>query len=57
MLDISQFSKVAPYLVNPLVLIGFGLFLVFGTQRIAAETAVPKYRLLQVYSEVLFDGF
>lgn len=28
--DISQFSKVAPYLVNPLVLIGFCLFLVFG---------------------------
>lgn len=28
--DIASFSKVAPYLVNPLVLIGFGLFLVFG---------------------------
>jgi hypothetical protein len=29
--EITGFSKVAPYLVNPLVLIGFCLFLVFGT--------------------------
>jgi hypothetical protein len=29
-MDISQFSKIAPYLMNPLVLIGFCLFLVYG---------------------------
>jgi len=28
--DISQFLKVAPYLINPLVLIGFCLFLFYG---------------------------
>jgi hypothetical protein len=28
--EISGFSKVAPYLVNPLVLVGFCLFLFFG---------------------------
>jgi hypothetical protein len=27
---VVQFSKVAPYLVNPLVLVGFCLFLLFG---------------------------
>jgi hypothetical protein len=31
--EITGFSKVAPYLVNPLVLIGFGLFLFFGLYR------------------------
>jgi hypothetical protein len=28
--DIAQFSQVAPFLVNPLVLVGFGLFLAYG---------------------------
>lgn len=28
--DIVQFSKIAPYLINPLVLIGFCLLLLFG---------------------------
>jgi len=28
--DLAPFSKVAPYLVNPLVLVGFCIFLFFG---------------------------
>ncbi len=38
--DISQFSKVAPYLVNPLVLIGFCLFLVFGTHWVLLKAGI-----------------
>ena len=30
----AQFAKIVPYLANPLVLIGFCLFLLFGTYRV-----------------------
>ena len=41
--DFAQFSKIAPYLVNPLVLIGLCLFLLFGTYQVLlkAELLVP----------------
>jgi hypothetical protein len=36
--EITGFSKVAPYLANPLVLIGFCLFLFFGIHRALLKT-------------------
>jgi hypothetical protein len=30
----AQFAKIVPYLANPLVLVGFCLFLLFGTHRV-----------------------
>ena len=41
-----QFSKIAPYLANPLVLIGFSLFLFFGIHR-----ALLRARLLTPLSQ------
>jgi len=43
MAEALEFSKIAPYLFNPLVLIGFGLFLFFGIHRalIGAKILAP----------------
>jgi hypothetical protein len=38
--EIAGFSKVAPYLVNPLVLVGFCLFLFFGTHWALIKTGL-----------------
>jgi len=38
--EFAQFSKIAQYLVNPLVLVGFCLFLVFGTYRALLNTGL-----------------
>jgi len=46
MMGIVQFSKVAPHLVNPLVLVGFVLFLFFGIHR-----ALLKSGLLEPLSQ------
>lgn len=43
MLGIAQFSKIAPYLVNPLVLIGFALCLIF-----TIHWTVVKYKLARL---------
>jgi hypothetical protein len=37
---IGEFSKVAPYLVNPLVLIGFCLFLLFETYQVLLKSGI-----------------
>jgi hypothetical protein len=39
-MGIGQFSKIAPYLVNPLVLIGFCLFLLFETYQVLLKTGI-----------------
>jgi len=39
-MGLSQFSKIAPYLINPLVLIGFCLFLLFGTYQALLKTGI-----------------
>jgi hypothetical protein len=38
--SIAEFSKVAPYLTNPLVLIGFVLLLFFGIHRALIESGI-----------------
>lgn len=40
--DIAQFSKLAPHLVNPLVLIGFCLFLVYGVYQSLLKAKLLK---------------
>ena len=45
-MDIGQFSKIVPYLNNPLALIGFWLFLFFGI-----IWAIPKSGLLSRLSQ------
>ncbi len=36
----SAFAKVAPFLEHPLVLVGFGLFLLFGLFRVLIKTGI-----------------
>jgi hypothetical protein len=38
--SLGEFSKVAPYLTNPLVLIGFVLLLFFGVHRVLIKSGV-----------------
>jgi hypothetical protein len=38
--EIGQFSKLGPYLANPLVLVGFCLVLFFGTHRVLIKAGV-----------------
>ena len=38
--DIESFSKTAPYLTNPLVLVGLGLFLVFGVHQALIKSGI-----------------
>lgn len=38
--DLAQFSKIAPYLVNPFVLVGFCMFLFFGIHRALLKTGL-----------------
>jgi hypothetical protein len=45
-LGLPQFAKIAPYLTNPYVLVGFGLFLLFGL-----FWALIKSRLLPAVSQ------
>jgi hypothetical protein len=37
---VGQFLKIAPYLVNPLVLIGFCLFLLFETYQVLLKSGI-----------------
>jgi hypothetical protein len=39
-MELDQFSKIAPYLINPLVLIGFCLFLLFGTHQVLLKAGI-----------------
>jgi hypothetical protein len=59
--DIAPFSKIAPYLVNPLVLVGFCLFLFLGMHRalLKAGLLVPlsQRQSSTVVSRILRHGF
>jgi hypothetical protein len=60
-MGIGEFSKVAPYLTNPLVLIGFCLFLIFGTYRLILKSSIlaplsPR-QSAAVLRMILWHGF
>ena len=38
--DLSSFAEVAPYLKDPLILVGFTLFVVFGFYRLLVKKGV-----------------
>jgi hypothetical protein len=59
--SIGEFSKVAPYLTNPLVLIGFVLLLVFGIHRALIKSGilppVSKTESAKIVRLLLHYGF
>jgi len=52
--NVAQFAKIAPYLTNPIVLIGFCLFLLFGIHWTVVKAKLS--RLSQRQSSTLLRG-
>lgn len=59
--SIGEFSKIAPYLTNPLVLIGFAVWLVFGIHKALIKsgilTSVSKTESGRIVRRLLNYGF
>jgi hypothetical protein len=57
----AQFAKIVPYLANPLVLVGFCLFLLFGTYRVLLKlgflSSLSQRQSSIVVRMILSNGF
>lgn len=57
----AQFAKIVPYLANPLVLVGFCLFLLFGTYRVLLKrgllSPLSQRQSSTVVRMILSNGF
>src|ERR1700722_6608414 len=57
----AEFAKIVPYLANPLVLVGFCLFLLFGTYRVLLKrgllSPLSQRQSSMVVRMILSNGF